>query len=422
MRQEMFQKGKAVNKTVSLQEFNEMIQLNDGIQTTYPIYKTIINAMEHKYSWLGKQVAEELLDSIASSVIDRCYGMPFRSNQHVLLIWETGWFKSSILGDFISMMPNFYFGNIGSITDAALHGTVETNAKPGRQFVPPTVLYHDFLLIREFGKNLTEEAKLKEDLLMVLEDQTITVSRSKFACLDEQEKRGSEVMYAQDNMTWENDTTFRFKTKCTVWAANYNPIEDRAMLERFNIVVPQKKLDSNLRDYVMTHPTMDIKPEAGVCPPYKDINEAVDSVMHSHRPPLPVSISLKKEFEGIRGITPRTHSNILKKLKAAAWWGFWYDSDDVHGMALSSVSAKSESQRDVESTIIEKLLGDWYTVQGLAGELGVSTKKVVEVLKGLRDQPFAVVRKKDSKGKYLVRVYESGKNAVAEKPVVAEVK
>jgi hypothetical protein len=361
--------------------------------------------MTKKYSWLGRQVTEELLDSLASSIIDRCYEMPFRANQHVLLIWESGWYKSSILGDFQRMMPKEYIGGVGTISDAALRGTVETNAKPGMRFVPPTVLKDDFLIVREFGKGLTEDPNLKQTLLNALEDQEVHVTLAKFAQLDSTERRKAELDYKDDKFVWDTDTSFRYTTKATFWAANYTPIDDAALLSRFNIVHPEKQLDDELMHWVMTHPYLDITLEPGVTPMFPDIQTAVDGIMGNHRPDIPFSINLREELKGIRGLGPRIYSNIIKKLMAAAWWGFWYDGGQVRALAMSSLIAKSDSQKGIDDQVIDKLKEGWYTLGEIATELGVSYMKVWQVLNKTHDRTFIVTRKLDPKDKRIVYMH-----------------
>ena len=219
-------------------------------------------------------------------------------------------------------------------------------------------------------------------------------------------------MYAHDGFTWDNDTTFSYKTKITFLAANYTPIEDPALLSRFSIVVPQRKLDDDLRNYVMTHPRLNVNLEPGISPPFRSINEAVDAMMGSHRPVLPLSFNLTEELKGIRGITPRIHGNIIKKILAAAWWGFWYDSEQVRGMALEQVISKRESQSGTEDKVIELLKGGWFTIQDIAGQLGIGYHQVWKTLAIIRDQPFVVVRKKDptDKRKVYLHIEENPSN------------
>jgi hypothetical protein len=398
MRLALTKKGLTINKVLTLKEFNDVVIKNtEDYPYTFAIYKTILRAMEKKYSWLGRQVTEELLDSLASSIIDRCYDLPFRANQHVLLIWDSGWFKSSILSDFQSMMPKEYIGGIGTISDAALRGTVETAAKPGCRFVPPSILSNDFIVVREFGKGLTDDMTLKQTLLNALEDQEVHVSLAKFAQLDSIERRKPELDFKDDNFIWDNDTSFTYKTKVTLWAANYTPIEDAALLSRFNIVYPEKLLDEDLMHYVMTHPYMDVVLEPGVAPLFMDIQTAVDGIMANHRPPIPFSVDLREELKGVKGLSPRVYSNIIKKLMASAWWGFNYDTGQVRALAMSSMMAKTDSQKSFEDDVIDMLKSGWYTLSEIAIRLGIPYSKVYSVLNKSRDTPFLVMRKRDPK-------------------------
>jgi hypothetical protein len=394
MRQELLFEGKILNEIMTLEDFNSMIQLAGGLDKTYSIYKGISDAMERKYMWLGRQIAEELLDSLATSVIDRSYSLPFRANQHCLLIWDSGWFKSSILSDFVSTMPGHYFGTVGKISDAALRGTVEPAAKPGRRFVPPSILQNEFIIVREFGQSFSTDVPVKEILLTALEDQVVNVSLAKFAQLDEIERVAAATNYEKDNFVWDSATSFRYKTKVTIWAANYTPIDDLALLSRFNILTPQQELDEELRHHVMENPW--IKVDAKAIPKgFNTINEAVDSIMGSHRPLIPVGFDLRKPLAGIRGITPRIHSNIIKKLLAASWWGFWYDSDSIRGMALGMIVSRRESQRDQQDIIIDKLKSGWFTIKDLASITGLPYGAIINVLKELRALPFKLVKMKD---------------------------
>lgn len=405
MRQELLKPGKVIPENLTLDKFNEIIKTSEDYAKSFPIYKTIVNAMERKYSWLGRQVAEDLLDSIAMSVIDKCYDLPYRGNQHVLLIWDSGWFKSSMLSDFLSMMPSEYFGGIGKITDASLRGTVETAAKPGSRFVAPPVLDYDFLIVREFGEGLTEDNDLRQTLLTVLEDQVVNVSLAKFAQLDAIERTAVELRYGANKFKWTSNSAFTYKTKVTLWCANYTPVENEALLNRFNIVNPRAALDESLRDHVMMHPYLELKLEPGVSPPFDNIRDAVDAMMGANRPPLPVAFDLRGEFKGIRGLAPRTHSNVIKKILAAAWWGFWLDSDVVRGMAMEGIMAKTESLKRGDDDIIDMLKTGWHTINDIAAEKGVSHKAVWSLLNQIKDKPFVIIRKRDTTDRRKIYVH-----------------
>jgi hypothetical protein len=407
MRQELTIPGTAIKNTIGLREFNHTIQESEQLHKCYPIYKTIVDAMERKYSWLGRQVAEELLDSVALSVIERTYGLPFRANQHILLIWDVGWFKSSLLSDFKSFMPAAYFGGVGKITDAVLRGTVETAAKPGYRFVVPKVLDYDFLVVKEFGKNLTEETGLKETLLTALEDRVVEVSLAKFAQLDSLERKSVEEQYKSAEFRWDSATSFAYKTHVTLWCANYTPIEDSALLSRFNIVVPEQELSVGLKNHVMTHPYLPFDNKS--IEPFETIWEAVDALMGTNRPDLPAAFDLSDILSDVPYLTPRMHSNIIKKLLAAAWWGFWLDEDVVKGMALTHVMSKSKSMKNQEDTIMELLKSGFHTINDVAAQTGTSYSMVWKVLNTLRDKPFIVIRQKDTKDrrKIYIKVVEN---------------
>jgi hypothetical protein len=407
MRQELTIPGTLTKKTIGLREFNHMIQESEQLHKCYPIYKTIVNSMERKYSWLGRQVAEELLDSVALSVIERTYNPPFRANQHVLLIWDVGWFKSSLLSDFKSFMPAAYFGGIGKVTDAVLRGTVETAAKPGYRFVAPKILDYDFLVVKEFGKNLTEETGLKETLLTALEDRVVEVSLAKFAQLDSIERKAAEEIYKSSKFRWDNATSFSYMTHVTLWCANYTPIEDNAMLSRFDIVVPEQELDVSLKNWVMTHPYLEWD-DKGI-EPFETIWESIDALMGTNRPILPVAFDLSDILSDVPYLTPRMHSNIIKKLLAAAWWGFWLDEDAVKGMALTHVMSKSKSMKGQEDVIMELLKSGFHTIGDISSQTGTSYSMVWKILNSLKDKPFLVVRQRDSKDrrKIYIKVVEN---------------
>lgn len=57
------------------------------------IYETIVDSFENKYSFLGKQFAEEFLLSVASSNIQKNSKPEFRVRRHLALFWPPAWFN-----------------------------------------------------------------------------------------------------------------------------------------------------------------------------------------------------------------------------------------------------------------------------------------------------------------------------------------
>jgi hypothetical protein len=282
------------------------------------VYDTVVEAFDSKFSWLGGQFATEFLESIASWNIQQFSKPEYRIRKHIALYWEAAWLKSSllkraydILGDQLCMVTS-------DITVASLRGTVEFG-----KFVPPYTLVRPFAVATEFGQVVGPgKEDMVQKLLNVLEEGMVTVSLSKISSLSAEQVEMIQNEYPMIRFIEKN--TFSYNTNWVLMAATYNKkfMIDNAFESRFNLVIPEKPLDSNLTKYVKNSPRFHIEEDVLI-----NLREFVLDGDHK----IDCNVNLPDElFEESRGkITPRQCAMLSSYVLTNEWWGKKVTNDDI---------------------------------------------------------------------------------------------
>lgn len=224
------------------------------------IYGEITNAFKHKYGELGFQFAQEFLTSVASYHVQTSFKEELKHDRvrsHLLLFWRNGWLKSSLCFRVREILGHENVELISDISKAALRGTVEYSEENSAQFNAPKVLRASFIIATELGtvtgKGLGNGEDLNQLLLQILEEGTVNVDLSKFAKLTLDQRQEIEKQYPM--VHFKGNTAIEYDTHSVWIAGTYNAryVLDSAFSSRWEIMIPQVELNSELTKYIDRH-------------------------------------------------------------------------------------------------------------------------------------------------------------------------
>jgi hypothetical protein len=212
--------------------------LSDIQRSRKRLFREVVDTFKKKYSWLGHQTARELLLSAASWNLQEYSDPPFRYRTHVMLAWEKGWFKSTMLRKMSGILGDSMVTTAGKVTDAAIRGS-----SSGGQFTPPKVLKAPIMVSTEFGQTDFSD-ELLNIFLALLEEGETNISMNKIGGISDTQRKEVQKRY-DDRVEFTDENEFDLKSNFVFWGGTYDPtkLEDDALRSRFNIVTPAKPLD-----------------------------------------------------------------------------------------------------------------------------------------------------------------------------------
>ncbi len=335
------------------------------------IYDKIVSAFEHDFSWLGKQFAEEFLMSVASWNIQQFSNPPFRVRRHLLLYWKAGWLKSSLLTKAFVLLGNDLCTMMSDVTNAALRGTVDYG-----KFVSPFTLKRPFSICTEFGQITSggDSTELVQKLLNVLEEGVVTVSLGKISQLSKTAKDKAEEEYG---ITFIDDNTFTYRTNWVLLAGTYNKrfLIDNAFESRFNLVVPEKPLNSLLTKHIVNTTPQLIDEETK----YEFRRAIVEKNEVRSDVKLPDEI-----FDLDSELDPRRCSYLLSYKMCRAWWGIKTESEQLINL-LTELKKRTDSiWKSADDKVFEVIENEPLSADEIAKVTGLSKRQVYYSLKNIR--------------------------------------
>jgi hypothetical protein len=335
------------------------------------IYDEIVNAFSDKYSWLGEQISKEFLLSVASWNIQTFSNPDFRVRRHLLLFWNAGWIKSTLVKKMFDILGGELCSFISDVTESKLRGSVH-----GDTFVPPDVILKPFAISTEFGQ-VTGHGKeeIVQLLLNILEEGIGHVSLVKLAGFDKKKKDEAMNM---NPIHFHGNAAFNFRTNWTLIACTYNRkfIVDNAFVDRFNVIIPEKKLTSELTRHMISRPKLSINEDA--------ILSLRDEIV-SEKNKIDTNIKLPDElFESNNGFSPRDAGKMMSYILCNKWWGINLTNDDIikayKTYKKNSISVFEES----EEKVLNALSGGPMTYKDLMKVTGLSKSNLYNTLKKVR--------------------------------------
>jgi hypothetical protein len=285
----------------------------DERQERKQVYQDIRDAFADKYSFLGARSARELLMSAASWNIDKYSNPPFRYRNHVMLTWEPGWVKSTLLRKMQMVLGDDLVSTCGKLTAAVLRGSVS-----GGKFSPPAPLKAPIVASTEFGQTEFND-ELLNTYLALLEEGKTNVSLNKIAGLSEGAKRNAQKRF--DGITFKENNEFDLEVDFVFWGATHDPtlLAENALKSRFNIVAPAEPLTGEVTELMDKSPPITKTLDNTTIQDVRTIVKSEKEVATNFKPPS----QIYRKFS----LSPRESRDVQSYMAARNWWGLEVNPD-----------------------------------------------------------------------------------------------
>lgn len=329
------------------------------------IFESIVNSFESKFSFIGKQFAEELLLSSASWNIQQVSQPDFRVRRHLMLFWPPGFLKSSLLVKGYDLLGSDLSTKLSDITVAALRGTVEFG-----RFVSPYTLKRPFSICTEFGQIISghKDEELIQKLLNILEEGAVTVSLGKISSISNSER---DRVMDEFPVTFIDANTFTYTTNWIMIAGTYNRkfLIDSALESRFNILVPDQPLSSKLTKHVINSPPFAYEP--GVEDQFR--NEVTSTEAIDTKIKIPTEV-----YDADDKFSPRDAGMIVSRILCMAWWGKKLANGDVVELAVNIKKNRDRIWKSTDDKVFDIILYKPRTFEEIKAELKAQGSDVSE--------------------------------------------
>lgn len=329
----------------------------------HEVYEKIVAAFEHDYGWLGRQFSEQFLLSCASWNIQQFSFPNFRIRRHLLLFWQAGYLKSTLLVKAYELLSPELCTIMTDVSLAALRGSVDFG-----RFVSPYTLKRPFSICTEFGQVVAgyESTEIIQKLLNVLEEGMVTVSLGKIGSLSALDR---EEISKEYGITFIDNNTFTYKTNWVLMAGTYNRkfLVDNAFESRFVLMIPEKELDNNLTKYINN-----TKPE-GI-----DVALAAEFRRHVLDPvSIPLEVKLPDEiYAEESNLTLRQSSYLLSHILCKSWWGVKVDAQEIIDLAKTIKVHSDSVWRSADDKVFDAIDSASKTADEIKKETGLSKRQV----------------------------------------------
>jgi len=277
-------------------------------QNRKDVYTNIRDAFAEKYSFLGAQAARELLMSAASWNIDKYSDPNMRYRNHVMLTWEPGWLKSTLINKMQKVLGEELVSTVGKLTAAVLRGSVK-----GGKFSPPTPMKSPIVASTEFGQTDFDD-ELHNTLLTLLEEGKTNVSLNKIAGMSESLKENVEKKY-DEQIQFKAENEFTLEADFVFWGATHDPslLTEYALKSRFNVVTPSKPLIGEVTASVDNSRSVEtILDKSDIKLARRAIRSKKEAAT-SFKPP--------KTYYTEYSLSPRMARDVQSYMAARNWWG-----------------------------------------------------------------------------------------------------
>jgi len=328
------------------------------------VYLKIVNAFEEKYSWLGRHAARELLMSAASWNVIRNNDVHMRYRNHVMLAWEAGWLKSSLLKKMADILGDDMVSVMGKVTDAGMRGSVSSG-----QFTPPKPLSSPIVVSTEFGQTDFQDELLNLFLSLTEEGYT-NITLNKLGQLSESEKRSVEKRYDGQIKFGENNE-YDLNTDFVFWGATYDPrkLDDGALRSRLNIVTPPRPLTGEVTEQIDKSRFRLDKDTIRQCRKFLKSDAPSET---NFRPPS----HLYKNY----AIKPRESRDIQAYMAARNWWGLDVNPEIMESYLKELKKSRRRSMMNPEEYVLDLIFDNALTYDELQERTGYDRKHLYKIL------------------------------------------
>lgn len=357
------------------------------------LFKRIVDAFEHKYSWLGKQASREMLLSAASWNINKYSDPPMRFRNHVMLAWDRGWIKSTLMRKMATVLGSDLCSTVGKVTDAAMRGSISQG-----QFMPPKPLKTPVVISTEFGQTSFDDELLNLFLNMLEEGHT-NVSLNKIGSLPEEQKKSVEKEY-DGAIKFGAKNEFTVKCNFVFWGATYDPhfMQDDALRSRFNVVTPEEPLSSQITKRAdQTPPLETLIDQENVKAIRREI-KSEEEVRTDFTPPD----HLYEEYS----LNPRESRDLQAHMASLNWWGFNINPELMQKFIDNLKRSRRIAHQNPQERVYDLIFDNPMTYKELEEETGFGKKRLHKLLSKLdadmipgQDATKWVIYSRDGKSK-----------------------
>lgn len=355
-----------------MQKSKEKIQ-----QERRQVYNEIVEAFGVKYSWLGGQAAREMLMSAASWNIQKYSDPPFRYRTHVMLAWERGFLKSTMMRVMADILGSENTSIIGKVSDAAMRGSVS-----GKSFTPPKPLKSPIVISTEFGQTDFNDELLNLFLNMLEEGHT-NVALNKIAQLTKNQKNNIEENYDRRIQFGENNE-FDLKCDFVFWGATYDPskLSDDALRSRFDVVTPVKTLNHEITRAADNNPS--VKRQLSKT----TIRDARRYLTQEKK--FPTDFRPSKNMYKKFNLNPRESRDIQAYMASRNWWGLNTNPDVMRKYIEYMKESRRISTMKPEERVFELVFDNPSTYKELISETGLDKRALFKILKRIDAQKIGI--------------------------------
>jgi hypothetical protein len=331
------------------------------------VYEEIRDAFAEKYSFLGAQVAREMLLSAASWNIQEYSDPPMRFRNHVMLTWKPGWLKSSMLRKMKKVLGDDMVSTCGKLTAAVLRGSVD-----GGRFSPPKPLRTPIVVSTEFGQT-TFEDELLNTFLALLEEGKTNVSLNKLAGLSEGEKENIENKYG-DSINFRSENEFDLNTNFVFWGATHDPaqLNENALKSRFNVVTPAKPLTGKVTEAVDSSPSVESLIDQSTLKACRRMIKSSKEVPTDFQPP--------SSFYEKYTLTPRESRDVQAYMAARNWWGLEVNPDVMENYIDHMKHSRRIASMGPRERVLNLIFDNPHSYEEIMKETGLSKVEVHKIL------------------------------------------
>lgn len=331
------------------------------------VFTEVHEAFAEKYDFLGAQVSRECLLSAASWNIEKHSDPPMRFRNHIMLTWDPGWLKSSMLMKFKKILGDDMVSTCGKVTEAVLRGSVENG-----RFSPPKPLRTPIVISTEFGQTNFED-ELLHTFLNLLEEGRTNVSLNKLASLSESEKENIQEKYG-NRVNFRSENEFDLNTSFVFWGATHDPVqlEENALKSRFNVVTPAQQLTGKVTEAI------------DKSPPVEELisQESVTALRRMLRQDIAMETNFKPPtaFYEEYKLSPRESRDVQAYMAARNWWGL----DTSPGVMEEYIQHLKRSRRiaslDMDERVLDLIFDNPMTYEGIENRTGLTKVEIYKIL------------------------------------------
>jgi len=343
---------------------------DDRFERRRELFNKVIDAFGQKYSWLGAQAAREMLLSAASWNIQKYSDPPMRYRNHLMLAWERGWVKSTMMRKMATILGDEMCSTIGKVTDAAMRGSVSAG-----KFMPPKPMKTPIVISTEFGQTSFDD-ELLNLFLNMLEEGYTNVALNKLGSLPDSQKKEIEDRF-DGSVQFGEQNEFTIKCDFVFWGATYDAkyLQDDAMRSRFNVVTPAQELTAEVTKSVDKAPSVLSQLQ----------KEEVRQIRRELQLDKPVKTDyiptdgMYKEFD----LIPRESRDVQAYMAARHWWGLNVNPEVMQKYIAHLKESRKVAMMNPEERVFELIFDNPMTYEELQSETRYNKRRLYKILQRL---------------------------------------